>query len=75
MFFITASVVTLTMFTSGGIAYGQEETVQSNPASNQTMSEGFFIETVPFSGKLLSGTILPLFDFDLTHYKMMVMRM
>ena len=41
MFFTTASVVTLTMFTTGGKAYGQEETVQSNPASNQTTSQGF----------------------------------
>jgi hypothetical protein len=64
--FITASAVTLTIFTSGGIAYGQEEIVQSTPASNQSLSQGFFIETVPFSGKLLPGTILPLFEFPTT---------
>jgi hypothetical protein len=66
MLFTTASAVTLTIFTSGGIAYGQEEIVQSTPASNQSLSQGFFIETVPFSGKLLPGTILPLFEFPTT---------
>ena len=64
MFFTTASVVTLTIFTSGGISYAQEDVVQSTPPSNQTLSRSFFIETVPFSGKLLPQTILPLFDFN-----------
>ncbi len=63
IFFTTASVVTLTIFTLGGIAYGQEEIVQFGPATNQSSSRVFFIETVPFSGKLLPRTILPLFDF------------
>ena len=58
IFFTIISVGISTIATQlSNTAYSQEEIVQSN------QSRGFFIETVPFSGKLLNGTILPLFDF------------
>ena len=67
MFFTTISIGLLTTGTaSSNTAYAQQEIAQSTPASNQSESRGFVIETVPFSGKLLSGTILPLFDFTPT---------
>ena len=61
IFFMAISVGISTIATHpSNTAYSQQEMVQSN------QSRSFFIETVPFSGKLLNGTILPLFDFDQT---------
>jgi hypothetical protein len=61
MFFVAISVGIPTISTQpSNTAYSQEEIAQNN------QSRGFSIETVPFSGKLLNGTILPLFDFAQT---------